>query len=78
MRWLGTPPLEMPLVLVVDDRDGRVISELESPEEALKLLEAMARDDPETPEYLCIVALDDRPGPFVGTESSVTIRPLQR
>jgi hypothetical protein len=46
---------EMSLVLV-DDRDGRVITELESPEQGLRLLEAMARDDPDTPEYLCIAA----------------------
>jgi hypothetical protein len=68
----------MPSVLVVDDRDGRVITELESPEEALRLLEAMARDDTETPEYLCIVAFDDRQGAVLGTESSATMRPLQR
>ena len=74
---MGTPLVEMPLVLV-DDRDGRVITELESPEQGLRLLEAMAKDDPDTPEYLCIVALDYRPGAILGTESSVTIRPLQR
>jgi hypothetical protein len=67
----------MPLVLV-DDRDGRVITELESPEEALRLLEAMATDHPKAPEYLCIVALEDRQGTILGTESSVRIRPLQR
>ena len=74
---MGTPPIEMPLLLV-DDRDGRVITELESQEEGLRLLEAMARDDPNTPEYLCLVALDDRQGAILRTESSVTIRPLQR
>ena len=74
---MGTPPIEMPLLLV-DDRDGRVITELESQEEGLRLLEAMARDDPNTPEYLCLVALDDREGAILRTESSVTIRPLQR
>ena len=74
---MGTPLIQMPLVLV-DDRDGRVITELESPQEGLRLLEAMARDDPDTPEYLCIVALDDRQGAILGTESTVTIRSLQR
>jgi hypothetical protein len=61
----------------VDDRDGRLITELERPEDGLRLLETMARDDTETPEYLSIVVFDDRPGAILGTESSATLRPLQ-
>jgi len=40
------------------------------------VLEALAGDDPSTPEYLCVVELHDRPGAILATESSVTIRPL--
>ena len=65
----------MPLLLV-DDRDGRVLAELDSHEQALCLLERLSSDDPATPEYLCIVALTGGQGALVGTESSVVIRPL--
>ena len=65
------------MFLVVDDRDGRVLAELERHEEALSLLEALARDDPDTPDYLCIVAFHDRQGAMLGAESSVTIRSLE-
>lgn len=68
--------MEMPLLLV-DDRDGRVVAELESQEQGLRLLEAMARDDPDTPAYLCIVSFGDRQGEILGVDSSVTVRPLQ-
>jgi hypothetical protein len=68
--------LGMPLLLV-DDRDGRVVAELESHEQGLRLLEALARDDPDTPGYLCIVSFSDRQGAVMGVDSSVTIRPLQ-
>jgi hypothetical protein len=61
-------------LLLVDDRDGRVIAELESHEEALRLLERLAGADPETAERLCIVAFNDHQGAMVATESSVTIR----
>lgn len=65
-------------LLLVDDRDGRVIAELESPEQALGLLERMAGDDAGTTDHFCIVTLRDRQGEIFGTDSSVTIRPLGR
>jgi hypothetical protein len=61
----------------VDGRDGRVVAELESQEQAIHLLATLDSDDPVLPD-LCIVAFHDRQGTIVGTESSVTIRPLQR
>ena len=64
-------------LLLVDDRDGRIVAELESQEEALLLLERLASDEPGTADYLCIVAFNDRPGAVMETESSVTIRPLR-
>jgi hypothetical protein len=63
----------MPLLLV-DDHDGRVLAELESHEQALRLLEKMASEDPEGGQTLCIVELRDRQGAVLATESSVTIR----
>ena len=73
---MGKAYLEM--FLLVDDRDGRVVAELEDPQQALDLLEAHARDDPDAPDYLCIVVFQDHAGAMLGTESSVTIRSLPR
>ena len=64
-------------LLLVDDRDGRIVAELESQEQALRLLESLARDDPDTADALCIVAFHDHQGAMVATDSSVTIRPLR-
>ncbi|HYY33433.1 MAG TPA: hypothetical protein VE693_07600 [Gaiellaceae bacterium] len=68
--WVGAG---MPLLLV-DDRDGRVVAELESQEQALRLVESLDSHDPQALDYLCIVEFHDRPGAILGTESSVTIR----
>ena len=65
----------MPLLLV-DDRDGRVVAELESQEEVLRVLEALAREDTTIPEWYCLVELDARHGAIVGMDTSITIRPL--
>ena len=66
------------MFLLVDDRDGRVVAELEDPQEALDLLEGHAMDDPDAPDYLCIVVFQDHAGAMLATESSVTIRSLPR
>ena len=65
----------MPLMLV-DDRDGRVLAQVDTQEEALRLLEAMAADDANQPSYLCLVVCDSSQGAFVETDSSVKIRTL--
>lgn len=65
----------MTLVLV-DDRDARIVAEIASYERATQLLEAMFRSDSQIPEYLCLVELRERPGALVETQSSVAIRPL--
>ena len=52
------------------------MAELESQEEALLVLESLADEDPDTADSLCIVVFHDRSGGMVGTESSVTLRPL--
>lgn len=65
----------MPLLLV-DDRDGRVVAEIETAEQASQLLEAWARSDTNIPDYLCLVELRSHPGTIVGTDSEIRIRPL--
>jgi hypothetical protein len=64
-------------LLLVDDRDGRVVAQLETHEQALNLLERLATNDPDMADSLGIVAFRDRHGAIVATESSVTIRPLR-
>lgn len=64
-------------VLLVDDRDGKVIAEIETNEEAQYVLEAWARDDGSIPDYLCLVELRAHHGAILGTDTSVKIRPLQ-
>jgi hypothetical protein len=63
-------------ILLVDDRDGRVLAEVETVEDAQRVLEAWARDDGSIPNYLCLVELRSRHGAILGTDTSVKIRPL--
>ena len=42
--------------LRVDDRDGRVVAEIETEEDAQHVLEGWAHDDGSIPDYLCLVA----------------------
>ncbi len=63
-------------VLFVDDRDGRVLAELETLEDAQLLLEAWARDDGSVPDYLCLVELRSRHGAIFGADTSIKVRPL--
>ena len=65
----------MPLLLV-DDRDGRIVAELESEDQALAVLEAMATDDERVPEYLCLVECHSTHSSLFGTDTSIKIRPL--
>lgn len=65
----------MPLMLV-DDRDSRVLAQADTQEDALHLLEAMAADDANLPTYLCLVVCDSSHGSFVETDSSVKLRTL--
>ena len=64
-------------VLFVDDRDGRVLAELETLEAAQLVLEAWARDDGSIPDYLCLVELRSSHGAILGTDTSVKVRPLR-
>jgi hypothetical protein len=63
----------MPLYLV-DDRDGRILLELRSEEQAARILEAMARDDPNVPDYLCLVESRSSRGSVLGVDSTLKLR----
>jgi len=63
-------------LLLVDDRDGRIVAELRTDEQVRRVLEAMASDDVKVPEYLCLVECRSRHGSLVGTDTSVKLRPL--
>ena len=63
-------------LLLIDDRDGRVVAELESEDEALAVLEAMAGGDERLPEYLCLVELRSTRGSVFGTDTSIKVRTL--
>ena len=65
----------MPLLLV-DDRDGRIVAEVETEEDARRLLEAWTSEDRNWPDYLCLVELHSRHGALFGSDSSVKVRPL--
>jgi hypothetical protein len=65
-------------LLLVDDRDGRVVAELESQDEVLRVLEALAREDGSIPPEYCLVEFQSRQGAIVAAESSIRIRPLAR
>ena len=63
-------------LLLVDDRDGRVLAEIESAEDAEFVLQGWARDDGTIPDYLCLVEVRSRHGAVLGSDTSVKIRPL--
>jgi hypothetical protein len=63
-------------LLLVDERDDRVLAEIESAEDAQSVLEGWARGDGSIPDYLCLVELGSHHGALLGTDTSVKIRPL--
>jgi hypothetical protein len=62
-------------VLLVDDRDGRIVAEL-TDDEVRGVLETWATDDGALPDYLCLVEMNSHHGTLFGSDSSVRIRPL--
>ncbi|MFL5959675.1 MAG: hypothetical protein ACJ75G_05335 [Gaiellaceae bacterium] len=66
------------VLLLVDDRDGRIVSEIETEDNAQRVLEAWAADDESIPEYLCLVEVRSHHGAILGTDSSVKVRPFPR
>ena len=64
------------MVLLVDDRDGRVLAEIETEDDARSVLEGWARDDGSIPGHVCLVELRSHHGAILGTDTSVKVRPL--
>ena len=64
--------------MLVDDRDGRIVAEVETEGDAQPVLEAWATDDGTMPDYLCLVEVRSHHGAILGTDTSVKIRPLPR
>jgi hypothetical protein len=62
--------------LLVDDRDGRVLDEIDDPVEAFRVLEKMEQDHPDLASALCLVRFDGREGSLIRTETTSRIRPL--
>jgi hypothetical protein len=65
-------------LLLVDDRDGRIVSEIATEDDAQRVLEAWLSDDGSLPEHLCLIEVHSRHGAVFGTDTSVKIRPLPR
>lgn len=64
------------MLLLVDDRDGRIVAELSTEEDALNVIDSWTRDDGGLPEYLSLVELRSHHGEFMATDSTVRVRPL--
>jgi hypothetical protein len=61
--------------LLVNDDDGRILAVLESVDEVASALEESGRQQPPMP--LAVVAFHEAPGSIIGTQTSVTMRPLR-
>jgi hypothetical protein len=61
--------------LLVNDEDGRILAVLESTEDVASALEEAGQQEPPVP--VAVVAFHDAPGSIIGTDTSVTMRPLR-
>lgn len=62
--------------LLVDDRDGRIVAEVGTEEDAQDVLEAWATDAGSVPSYLWLVEVPSHYGAILGTDTSIRIRPM--
>jgi hypothetical protein len=62
--------------LLVDDRTGRVLLEIDDAVKAFRLLDQLREDEPELADALCLVTFDDRGGALFGVETTTRVRPL--
>lgn len=60
----------------MDDRDGRIVAEIETEEHAQEVLEAWATDAGSIPDYLWLVDVPSHYGAIFCTDTSVKIRPI--
>jgi hypothetical protein len=66
---------EVPFQLV-DDRDGRVVAQIETEEDAQDVLGAWVTDAGSIPDYLWLVEVPSHYGAIFCTDTSVKIRPM--
>ena len=62
--------------LLVNDSDSRVVAELESADQALRLLERVSRRHPDVAAGLSVVSFHDNQGSLAGASISVSVRVL--
>jgi hypothetical protein len=62
--------------LLVDDRDGRVLLELDDPVEAFRVLDELRENHPDLAGALCLVRFDARQGVVLGAETTTRLRTL--
>jgi len=62
-------------VLLVDERDGKIVAELETAEEVQRVVDAWASDDGSIPDYLSLIELRSHHGAVFGTDSTVRVHP---
>jgi hypothetical protein len=63
-------------LLLVDDRDGRIVAEVETEKDAQGVLEAWATDAGSIPDYLWLVEVPSTTAPSSAPHASVKIRPI--
>jgi hypothetical protein len=64
--------------LLVDDRDGRIVAELESEGEAQRVLGTMASEDADWPDYLCLMEVRSAHGSLVGADTTIKFHTLSQ
>ncbi len=62
--------------MLVDDRDGRVVAEVELLSDALQVLDEVSKEDSELASALCLVRFDNHQGALIGTESTLRVHVL--
>jgi hypothetical protein len=73
--WHWKSSLIVARYLLVDDTDGRVLAELASPQQAIRLLGHLARQPNEGPP-VSVVKIDHQESSLTEVTSMVSVRPL--
>ena len=60
--------------LLVDDRTGSVLLEIDDPVEAFRTLDELRQDEPELADDFCLVRFAARPGSLIGTNTTTRLR----